>query len=206
MKIKCSNIAGKRLSVGLIVTAIIVIILASPSFANVRETITPYNYAPIYADWYGNDEWMAFIFYRNPVFVPDNFNLLDFYDIPAAFGVPLTVEGFAIFKNPNDLSPLQAEMKGLGAVPIWFISREDYAAAKGDGVLTMPDLEFIPSLIKGSADFYTETLLSERHPAILLKNIEASGMLEDGSKFSLKIIWAGTPSKRTVYLVKITLW
>ena len=206
MVTKCSNIAGKWLSVALIVTAIMVIILVSLSFASVRETITPDNYAPIYADWYGNEDWMAFIFYRNPDDVPAGFNLLEFYDIPDAFGVPLTVEGAAIFKNPNDLSPLQAEMKGLGAVPIWFISRGDYATAKGDGVLTMTELESIPSLIKGSADFYTETLLSEGHPAILLKNIEASGTLEDGSKFSLKIIWAATPSNRTVYLVKITFW
>ena len=204
MTIKSSKGTGKRLSVALIGTAIMVIILTSLSFASVRETITPSNFAPIYADWYGNDEWVAFIFYRDPADVPSDFNLLNYYD-PLALEDPLTIEGFAIFKKPDDLSPLQAEMKGLGAVPIWFISRAQYDSAKGDGVLTIDELEGLSSLKRGTATFYTETLLSEGHPAMLLKNVEASGAMEDGSNFRLKIIWVGTPSNPPILnLVNIT--
>jgi len=205
MKIKFSKRTGKGLSLALMVTVIMVIILASLSFANVRETITPDNFAPIYADWYGNDDWVAFIFYRDPAVVPVGFNLFDFYDIPDAFAISLTVEGFAIFKKPDDLSPLQAKIQGLGAVPIWFISRADYNTAKGDGVLTITELQSLSSLKKGSATFYAETLLSEEHPAIRMKNVEASGEMEDGSKFSLKIIWVGKPSNPPIFnLVNIT--
>jgi len=50
MKIKFSKRTGRGLSVALMVTVIMVIILASLSFANVRETITPDSFAPIYAD------------------------------------------------------------------------------------------------------------------------------------------------------------
>ena len=195
----------KRLSLAIIVIMGIMIVLACLSFAGVRKVITPNTFAPIYADWYGNDEWVAFIFYRDPASVPDDFNLLDFYDI-AAFGIPLTLEGFAIYKNQNDLSPFQAEMKGLGGVPIWFIPKKDYTAAKEDGSLTIVELESLPSLTIGSAHFYTETLHSEGHSPMPLKNIEASGTVEDGSQFRLKIIWVGEPSDPIVYLVKITVW
>jgi len=45
----------------------------------------------------------------------------------------------------------------------------------------------------------------KRHPAIRLKNVEASGAMEDGSKFSLKIIWVGKPSNPPILnLVNIT--
>ncbi len=205
MTIKYSNMAEKRLSVALFVTVIVVMILASLSFASVRTTVTPSNFAPIYTDWYGNDEWVAFIFYRSPEQVPVAFNLLDFYDIPAAFGSPLTVEGFAIYKHADDLSPLQAEMHGLGAVPIWFVSRNEYNAAKADGFLTIGELQTLPSLIKGSAQFYKETLHPEGPSVrVPLKDIVATGALENGSNFSLKIIWVGEPSNPIVNLVTIT--
>jgi hypothetical protein len=205
MKIRSFYEKRRRLSLATIIIMGIVIVLASLSFASDRKVITPNNFAPIYADWYRNDGWVAFIFYRDPASVPVTFNLLDFYDL-AAFGVPLTVEGFAIYKNQNDPSPFQAEMKGLGAVPIWFITREDYTAAIGDGVLTISELESLTSLTIGSAHFYTETLHSEGHSPMPLKNVEASGSVEDGSRFSLKIIWVGEPSDPIVYLVKITVF
>jgi hypothetical protein len=130
MKIRSFYEEGKRLSLALIVITGMVVILASVSFGNLRTTVPPDPYAPIYADWYGNEDWVTFIFYRSPDCVPDTFNLLSFFDIPNAWTGPLTVEGFAIYKKPGDISPIQAELQGLGDIPIWFVSR-DYHARSG---------------------------------------------------------------------------
>ena len=82
-----------------LVVAFIATLLAGLAYANVRSTIPPDLYAPIYLDWYGDDEWVAFIFYRPPDCVPGDFDIFDFFDIPAAFScTPLTVEGFVIYR------------------------------------------------------------------------------------------------------------
>jgi hypothetical protein len=106
------------------------------------------------------DEWAAVTFLRQPGCVPDNFNLLDVIDVPGAFSCPLTVEGFAVFKNappPVELAPIQVNMHGLGAVPIWFVSWAELQAAIADDVLTVPELLTLPSLRIGSAGFYKQT-------------------------------------------------
>jgi hypothetical protein len=62
------------------------------------------------------DEWAAVTFLRQPGCVPYNFNLLDVIDVPGAFGCPLTVEGFAIFKNappPQTIESLRAAMTAV---------------------------------------------------------------------------------------------
>jgi hypothetical protein len=55
------------------------------------------------------------------------------------------------YKNPDDFVPIQGKLRGLGVVPIWFISREDYNTAKNDGVFTMGEFNSLSSLIKASA-------------------------------------------------------
>jgi len=181
---------GRRTVKILLVATVVVVVLAGVAFANVRVTVPPDPYAPIYADWYGNDEWVAFIFYRDPACVPDSFNLLDFFDFPAAYDCSLTVRGFVIYKNPGDFAPLQAKVKGLGEVPVWFVSVEDYESATEDG-LTISELEGLPSLLKGSASFYKETLHPEGHPKMPMKNIVARGTLEDDRSFRLHVVWIG---------------
>ena len=67
--------------------------------ANVRLNI-PEDFPgyPFYArishwDIYHTEEWAAIAFYRDPACASADFNLLDFFQIPAAFGCPLTVDG-----------------------------------------------------------------------------------------------------------------
>lgn len=109
------------------------------------------------------EKWAAITFYRTPSCVPAGFNLLDFFDAPGAFDCTLTVEGFEIWRNgplAGDLSPIQTESFGLGAVPIWFVDWDQLQDAM-EGGLTMTELAALPSLRIGSASFFKETL----HPS-----------------------------------------
>ena len=176
--------AAKILLPATLVVALLALLLAGVAPANVRSTIPPDPYAPIYLDWYGDDEWVAFIFYRPPDCVPNDFNIFDFFHIPDAFFcIPLTVEGFASYKNPADNVPQQAKLTGLGEVPVWFVSRSDYIDAVQDGKLTFEELEVLPSLLKGHATFFKETrhVLGE-HPVPKV-NIVARGTLEDSPDY-----------------------
>jgi hypothetical protein len=132
-----------------------------------------------------SDEWAAIVFYRQPACVRPAFNLLDFFDIPAAFGCSLTVTGFEIFKEPLPTPPIHVKFEGLGAVPIWFVSWPHLQAAMADDVVTVGELQGIPSRVVGSASLYHETL----HPAELLV-ITAQGVLTDGRRFSLQATYA----------------
>jgi hypothetical protein len=131
-------------------------------------------------------EWAALVFYRQPLCVPSGFNLLDFFDIPAAFGCPVTVEGFEIFKEPLPAPPIQVKLQGLGAVPVWFVRWSDLQAAISDDVLTVGELQGLDSLVIGTATSFREVL----HPAETLV-ITATGVLADGDQFSLEVTYAG---------------
>lgn len=133
-----------------------------------------------------SDEWAAIVFYRQPGCVRPGFNLLDFIDIPAAFGCTVTVEGFAIFKDPFPARPIQVNLQGLGAVPIWFVSWPELQAAMADGVVRIGDLQGTRSLVIGSASIFHETL----HPGEKLV-MTAQGMLADRRAFGLEVSYAG---------------
>jgi hypothetical protein len=75
MAIKSYYRTVKRIPLAVMVTAIVVLMLAGVSYANVRATVPADPYAPIYADWYGNEELVTFIFYRNASCVPSTFNV-----------------------------------------------------------------------------------------------------------------------------------
>ena len=150
----------------------------------VRVEVPPGDGIPAYArtDFIPhNEEWAAIVFYRDPACVPVGFNLLEFYDVPAAFGCPLTVAGFEIFENglpPIDPAPLFTNLRGLGHVPVWFVSWPDLQVQIADGVLTIADLESMNSLQRGDATFFAERL----HP-YKNYNVVAHGLLEDGRSF-----------------------
>jgi len=157
------------------------IIVTGTVYANERRTIPPDPFGPIYGDWFVSDEWAAFIFYRPPECVPDTFDFFVLVDIPGAFFCePITVEGFAIYKNPDDFFPKQAKFHGLGEVPVWFVARQDYNAIVNDGDLTMKEVRD-NSFNRGFAHFYKETLhASGAHPTPM-KNIVARGTLDEDS-------------------------
>ena len=151
--------------------------------ANVRITIPPHPYAPIYVDWYGDDQWVAFIFFRPPELVPGDFDLYSIFFDENALSLPLTIKGFVINENPNDFIPRKAILTGLGAVPVWFVSRSDYEDAVQDWELTIVELEGLPSLLKGYATFFKETL----EPGSKV-NIVAKGILED-NEYEYESFW-----------------
>jgi hypothetical protein len=141
-------------------------------------------------------EWAAIAFYRNPGCVPADFNLLDFFDAPAAFGCPLTVHGASLWEGePFIGAPKIVTSSGNGAVPVWFVPVGAINQALEDGVLTIGELAGLEGFLVGHADRFNETL--HPHPVPpelgggghpkpkLIQN--AHGQLEDGRRFSLQI-------------------
>ena len=158
------------------------------------------------------DDWAGIVFVRPPECVPGGFNLLNVFDIPGAFFCPLLVDGFAIWKNgppPVDRTPVKVNMKGLGAVPVWFVSWADLQAAVQDNVLTVPELQSLPSLQIGSADFFQYT----QHPGELRPQGEgngkiefvARGTLEDGRSFLYEVREMGIDTVSVLRHVKIDI-
>ena len=155
-------------------------------------------------------EWAAIAFYRPPDCVPTGFNLLDFFD-PAAFDCNAPepyLTGFAILKHTEpDAAPIQTEMALTPGqtMPIWFVSWPQLETAIADDSLTMGELALLPSLLRGEATFYTETL----HPSggedgslgaqQTKTTIVASGFLEDGRAF----IYQATETKNILRHVRI---
>ena len=143
------------------------------------------------------DQEAAVVFWRLPDCIPHDFNLLDFLDLTPAFpgGPPrpleclLTVEGVETWHDPaTDPFPFEAQVRGSGAVPIWFVSWPELQAEIGDGVLTVTELASLPSLRIGNARFYQESvrnsLQGSRHPG---STTNASGAMTDGGAFRLHV-------------------
>ncbi len=134
------------------------------------------------------DEWAAIAFYRETYCVPDDFNLLDFYHVPNAFFCPLTVHGFVIYKNPAPSPPAQSKLQGNGAVPIWFVRWNELGAAVADGVLTKDEILALPSLLKGEARFFEETLHPSDGAQRGMLELNAFGYLPDGRSFDFQAV------------------
>ncbi len=139
---------------------------------------------------YHTDEWAAIVWYRAPECVPGGFNLLDLFDIPGAFGCPLTVSGFELWINgPGlDAAPRHTVSSSL-AVPVWFVPWPVLQAALVDDVLTIAELDSL-SPLKGIADTFHENLHPSVGPGGLPGGakvphlaITASGVLPDGRSF-----------------------
>ncbi len=189
-----SRLTVKNLLVFTLMIIFLLSVVVGVAHANVRKKVPDQDlYAPIYGDWYGNEEWVAFIFYRLPDCVPEEFDFFEFFS-GAAFGCELTVKGFVVYKEPGDLIPKQAKLKGLGEVPIWFVQKDDYDNITADGNLLMSELLDLndDSILIGSASFYRETLHPEGHPEMPMKNIVASGILDDGRSFHFHSVWVGS--------------
>jgi hypothetical protein len=140
--------------------------------------------------FFHDDQWAAFVFLRDPGCVPPNFNLLNQIDVPAAFGCALTVEGHAILKQAGDQVPIQIELHGLGAVPVWFAKLSEVQAILAGNTLTVSQLLASPSLQKGLAHVYEEV----DQPGVNRPQgagngsieITAKGSLSDGTTFQLE--------------------
>ena len=173
----------------LVVLAIVglLLVVAPGAYAKIRTEgggDVPF-YARIqHGEAYHTDEWAAIVFYRPPECVPDDFNLLDFYDFGASDCKPPTTDGFIIWSGEPWISaPIQMQLHGLGAVPVWFVSWPELQGAIADDSLTVPELEGMPSLMIGSASFYKETLHPTGGAQVPMINFVADGSLEGGQSF-----------------------
>jgi hypothetical protein len=145
---------------------------------------------------FNDGDLAAIVFYRDPACVPVEFNLLFFFDPPAAFGCPLTVQGASLWHGePLIGAPKIATISGTGAVPVWFVPVDAVNQATQDGVLTIDELAGLDGRLVGQADQFNETL----HPHPLPPELgggghpnpklvqDAHGWLEDGRRFSLHV-------------------
>ncbi|HRQ63291.1 MAG TPA: hypothetical protein PKZ76_00245 [Xanthomonadaceae bacterium] len=136
-----------------------------------------------------NHEWAAIVVYRQESCVPENFNLLDVFDVPGAFSCPLNgLGGFELWQNAPgvDPAPVHSRLTGNGAVPVWFVRHAEFLAAISDGHLTIGELRGLESLRTGQADFYDELLRPSQSNEQPLLHIHARGSFEDGARFRLQ--------------------
>jgi hypothetical protein len=190
---------------------VILAVLGSAGMAQAAERVAQTSAdLPFYArigrgEIYHDGEWAAIAFYRPPACVPTGFNLLDFMDIPAAFGCgdparPYLI-GFGIFEGD---APIQSKLQLAPdqTIPVWFVRWSELEAAVADDNLTIAELAALPSgVLRGEATFYTETL----HPAGAAQqtmiSIVTSGFLADGRKFIYQA--TGTKEENRLNHVKI---
>ena len=143
--------------------------------------------------FFHDDQWAAFVFLRLPTCVPLDFNLLDNLDVPRVFDCGLTVGGHAIWTNaasgPQDI-PIQVSVKGLGAVPVWFVRLSEVQAILTGNTLTVRQLLASPSLRQGLANVYDEVDLPGPNRPQGAGNgsthVVASGLLQSGMSFQLE--------------------
>lgn len=145
---------------------------------------------------FNDGAWTAIVFYRDPSCVPAGFNLIQFFDPPAAFGCQPTTHGSSLWHGEAlSGAPKVVTTSGNGAVPVWFVPMETASQATQDGVLTIVELEGLDGLLVGYADQYDETLQPHPLPPELGGGghpnpkliVDASGQLEDGRQFNLHI-------------------
>lgn len=193
-----------------LVVGVVANLLASPAVAGpglVRTTWPspqdpgPPFYArvdPLPPHVFDDGDLAAIAFYRDPACVPADFNLLDFFDAPAAFACPLTVEGANLWHGePFAAAPKVVTSRGTGAVPVWFVPADAIRDAIADGVLTIGELAGLNGRLVGDASQFHETLHPHALPAELgggghanpKLSLQAHGRLDDGRRFSLHIVW-----------------
>jgi hypothetical protein len=143
--------------------------------------------------------WAAIPFYRDPECLAANrpdFNLLLFFDIPAAWACPMTVHGFALWHGEVGVgSPHTLITHGSGAVPVWFVPEEVFLGAVADGELTIGELASLPGRLVGFASHFEEMLQpfplppelgGGGHP-VVKGRLSAHGTLEDGRTFAVHV-------------------
>jgi hypothetical protein len=134
-----------------------------------------------------DDGWVGIVFTRAPACVPAGFNLLDQFNLPAAFGCPLTVEGEAWRHDASDPIPFQIHERGTGAVPIYFVAEAELLVAVADDLLTIGELHSLPSLLVGTATFVEHVVHNSTQAANHgHETLVAHGQLEDQRPFQFR--------------------
>src|SRR5262245_23727008 len=193
-----SLMSRNRFALGL--GAVALLTLAGSVWADIRlnipEDISPSVYtspngpSPFLPGVVQDGEWAAIPFYRPPECIPVDFNLMDWFDNSlAALDCPFLLEGFGIWPGKDPIGfPQSTQLRGLGAVPVWFVRWSELQEAMADGVLTIGELASLPSLRTGIATTYEEQLhyLPPHH--VSHSTMVAHGTLDDGGSFSFYAI------------------
>lgn len=157
-----------------------------PAYARVELLIPDF-------DVPNNEDWAAIVFYRNPDCVPPNFDLGQFFQFPGpggpgAFGCDLLIEGFELWANgpQQDMGPIYVRARNaVPNLPIWFVSWPELSVLFDNGEIFIEQIEDLPSLIRGHAWWFEESL----HPNGLAPDpaisLTARGRLETGGRFLL---------------------
>jgi hypothetical protein len=178
------------------------VMVAMPATANIRvaDDLIPAYARIATGEVFHNDDWAVIPFYRPINCIPSDFNLLQFFDAPRAFSCgPQTVQVSTVWRNlpPEGAAPIMAKSRGLGQVPVWFVSWTELQAAIADGTLTIGELGALPSLMVGTASFYTETLRPGEAAQVPGLTFVASGDLEDGRSFHVQATRNGGAGRQT---------
>jgi hypothetical protein len=139
-------------------------------------------------------QWAAVVFYRDPACVRPDFNLIDFFDVPAAFGCDPVVNGTSIWANGPGVGSPRVAMQTGTAVPVWFFPAAALLAELDDGAITIGELAAASGRLVGTATHFQETLMPHALPAAMGGGghphpgitITASGTLEDGRSFQFQ--------------------
>ena len=131
--------------------------------------------------------WAGIVFVRSPSCVPSTFNLLDRFNPPTAWGCELTVEGEQWWHDLSTPPPFQTHTRGTGAVPVYFVRWSQLQAAIADDLLTIGELQSLPSLLIGRASFL-EHIVHNTHQAANHghETLVAHGRLDDGRTFEFR--------------------
>jgi len=148
----------------------------------------PIYYALLGRGFVPNDgTWAGIVFLRSPACVPADFNLLDEFDPPRAWGCDLKTEGEQFWHDLSEPPPFQLRDRGLGAVPVYFVRWSEIQAAIADDVLTIGELESLPSLMVGSASFLEHVVHNTNQPTNHgHETLVSRGTLEDGRTFEFR--------------------
>ena len=135
-----------------------------------------------------DDGWVGIVFVRSPSCIPAGFNLLDWFDSPPrAWACALTVEGEAWWHDVLVPPPYQTHERGTGAVPVYFVRLSELQAAIADDVITIGELESLPSLLIGAATFLEHITHNTNQPTNHgHETLVSRGLLEDGRSFEFR--------------------
>ena len=152
------------------------------------ESLGPAYYALFDRTFMPNDGgWVGIVFIRSPVCVRADFNLLDWFDRPAALSCQLMAEGDEWWHSLSEPPPFQLRERGLGAVPVYFVRLPELEAAIADDVLTLTELRSLPSLLIGNASYLLQVVHNSDQGATHgHETLVSLGTLGDGRTFEFR--------------------
>jgi hypothetical protein len=130
--------------------------------------------------------WAGLTFAADPACVRPDFNLLDWIDIPAVLNCAMNISGVNFSTPSAPFFEIKITLPRGATTPIYFVLWEELQAAIADGVLTIGELQSLPSLRIGIADKLEFHALNSNAPCgdgVGHEYFKARGYLQDGRKF-----------------------